>query len=180
MSCSLVREKTPPRQETVHWKPPRSLQLCGRHRGASPPTDRKPAGWTRHRAGSNPHAAINWIAFHDPAKFFSTLLARNFRHQWHSHFWLYAASFHSSLMKFEIRIAGKNRTVELTHTADRRQISLDGQPTNADAMEIAPNIFSILLNGQSHEIRITPQPDGRLTLQTANHEFTAEVADPRA
>jgi biotin carboxyl carrier protein len=83
-------------------------------------------------------------------------------------------------MKIEIRIAGKNRTVELTHTADRRQISLDGQPTNADAMEIAPNIFSILLNGQSHEIRITPQPDGRLTLQTANHEFTAEVADPRA
>jgi biotin carboxyl carrier protein len=83
-------------------------------------------------------------------------------------------------MKFEIRIAGKNRTVELTHTADRRQISLDGQPTNADAMEIAPNIFSILLNGQSHEIRITPQPDGKLTLQTANHAFTAEVVDPRA
>jgi hypothetical protein len=32
----------------------------------------------------------------------------------------------------------------------------------------------------SHEIRITPQPDGKLTLQTANHEFTAEVVDPRA
>ena len=83
-------------------------------------------------------------------------------------------------MKFEIRIAGKNRTVELTHTADRRQISLDGQPTNADAVEISPNIFSVLLNGQSHEIRVTLQTDGTLTLQSADHEFAAEVIDPRA
>jgi biotin carboxyl carrier protein len=83
-------------------------------------------------------------------------------------------------MKFEIHIAGKNCTVELTRAADRWQISLDGQLTNADAVEISPNIFSILLNGQSHEIRITPQPDGTLTLQSADHEFAAEVVDPRA
>jgi len=83
-------------------------------------------------------------------------------------------------MNFEIHIAGKDRSVDLTRTADRWQVSLDGQPTNADAIEIAPNIFSILLNGQSHEIRITPQSDGTLTLQTADHEFTAEIVDPRA
>jgi biotin carboxyl carrier protein len=83
-------------------------------------------------------------------------------------------------MKFEIQIAGKTRTVELQRTTDRWQISLDGTHANADAIEIAPNIFSILLNGESHEIRITPQPDGMLALQTAHHEFFAEVADPRA
>jgi biotin carboxyl carrier protein len=83
-------------------------------------------------------------------------------------------------MKFEIQIANKTRTVELRRETDRWQVYLDGNPANADAIEIAPNTFSILLNGQSHEIQITPQPDGALTLQTAHHEFTAEVADPRA
>jgi biotin carboxyl carrier protein len=83
-------------------------------------------------------------------------------------------------MKFEVRIDSRAYTVELTRSADRWQISLDGKAVDADAIEIAPNIFSILLNGKSHEIRITPTPAGPLTLQTAHHEFTAEVIDPRA
>jgi biotin carboxyl carrier protein len=83
-------------------------------------------------------------------------------------------------MKFDVQISGKTRTVELKRNADRWRISLDGQPIDADAIEIAPNIFSILLNGKSYEIRITPSPDGTLTLQMGRHEFTAEVIDPRA
>ena len=83
-------------------------------------------------------------------------------------------------MKLEVVIAGKTRTVELIREDGRWQVSLDGQPRKADAVEIAPNIFSILLDGQSHEIRVAPQTDGRLTLQSGDHEFTAEVNDPRA
>ena len=83
-------------------------------------------------------------------------------------------------MKFEVRIDSRKCTVELMREAGRWQISLDGKAVDADALEIAPNIFSILLNGESHEIRITPTPAGPLTLQTAHHEFTAEVIDPRA
>ena len=83
-------------------------------------------------------------------------------------------------MKFEIRIAGKSRTVELHRDADRWQIALDGAATDADATEIAPGIFSILLNGASHEVRVAPNPDGSLTIQDGPHEFKAEVADPRA
>jgi biotin carboxyl carrier protein len=83
-------------------------------------------------------------------------------------------------MKFDIRIGGKTRTIELTRNSESWSISADGSPLNADAVEIAPNIFSILLNGQSHEIRITPQPGGTLALQTGHQEFSAEVIDPRA
>lgn len=83
-------------------------------------------------------------------------------------------------MKFNVVIAGKTRCVELTRERERLHISVDGRPSNADAVELASNIFSILLNGQSHEIRVTPQPDGSLTLQSADHEFSAEVVDPRA
>ena len=84
-------------------------------------------------------------------------------------------------MKFNVVIAGKTRvSIKLTRERERLHISVDGRPSNADAVELASNIFSILLNGQSHEIRVTPQPDGSLTLQSADHEFSAEVVDPRA
>jgi biotin carboxyl carrier protein len=83
-------------------------------------------------------------------------------------------------MKFDVRIAGATRIVELERHADHWRIALDGQPLDADAVEIAPNTFSILLRGQSHEIRVTPAPNGTLTLQTGLEEFTAEVLDPRA
>src|SRR5882724_1577132 len=83
-------------------------------------------------------------------------------------------------MKFEVCIDGRARTVELIRDADRWQISKDGRAVYADAVEIAPGIFSILLNGKSYEVRATPNPTGVLTLQTAHQEFTAEIIDPRA
>jgi biotin carboxyl carrier protein len=83
-------------------------------------------------------------------------------------------------MKYEIRIAGKTRTVELHRDANRWQIALDGAAIDADAIEIAPGIFSVLFNGESHEVRIAPNPDGSLTIQDGPNEFKAEVADPRS
>ena len=87
-------------------------------------------------------------------------------------------------MKFEIQLTGpsgkKTRIVELERGAGDWRATLDGQRVEADAVEIAPHTISILLHGESHEIRIVPQPDGTLKLQTGLHEFTAEVNDPRA
>jgi biotin carboxyl carrier protein len=83
-------------------------------------------------------------------------------------------------MKYEILIANKSRIVELQRDGARWQISLDGAATDADAIEVAPGIFSILLNGESHEIRVAPNADGTLTIQDGPNEFKAEVADPRS
>jgi biotin carboxyl carrier protein len=83
-------------------------------------------------------------------------------------------------VRLDIRISGQTRTVELERNAKGWRISLDGHAVDADAIEIAHNIFSLLIDGQAHEIRVTPAPDGKLTLQTGHHEFTAEVIDPRA
>jgi biotin carboxyl carrier protein len=83
-------------------------------------------------------------------------------------------------MKYEVRIAGKTRGIELHRDGARWLIALDGAETNADAAEIAPGIFSILLDGVSHEVRVAPNSDGTLTLQDGPNDFKAEVADPRA
>jgi biotin carboxyl carrier protein len=87
-------------------------------------------------------------------------------------------------MKFEVQLTGPSgkalRVVELEREGERWKITLDGQAVAADAAEIAPNTLSLLLEGQSYEIRVTPSPDGALKLQTGLQEFTAEVVDPRA
>jgi biotin carboxyl carrier protein len=87
-------------------------------------------------------------------------------------------------MKFEVRLTGsigrQLRTVELERDGDRWKITMNGQPINAHAVEIDPNTFSLLLEGQSYEVRVTPSPDGVLKLQNRLWEFSAEVADPRA
>ena len=83
-------------------------------------------------------------------------------------------------MKFEVRIDGRASIVELARDGDHWRISIDDRVVDADAVEIAPGIFSILLSGKSYEVRATPNPAGTLTLQTAHQEFVAEVIDPRA
>jgi len=83
-------------------------------------------------------------------------------------------------MKFDVQIAGTTRTVELHRDSHRWKISLDGTPLDADAVEISPNVLSVLLNGESYEVHLAAANDGKLTLQTRHHDFIADVVDPRA
>jgi biotin carboxyl carrier protein len=83
-------------------------------------------------------------------------------------------------MKLEIVIGKKSRIVELERDSQRWRAKLDGQPVEADVVEIAPHVLSVLLHGESHEVRVATQPDGTLKLQTGLQEFSAEIVDPRA
>jgi biotin carboxyl carrier protein len=87
-------------------------------------------------------------------------------------------------MKYEVQLASsseeKTRVIELERDGAAWRVKLDGRPVAVDAVEIAPNTLSILLDGQSFEINVTPSPDGKLKLQTGSREFIAEVIDPRA
>ena len=64
-------------------------------------------------------------------------------------------------MKYEVLLGEKRRVVEIAQDNGAWTVSLDGRPLDADAAEVAPNTFSVLLNGDSHQIRIAPRPDGR-------------------
>ncbi len=83
-------------------------------------------------------------------------------------------------MKYEVLLGGKTRVVELAPQNGEWKISLDGNAVDANAVEVAPNTFSVLLNGESHQIRIAPRPDGSLTLHTGLAEYHAEVNDTRS
>lgn len=80
----------------------------------------------------------------------------------------------------EVRIGNHTRVIELLRDADGWRIQVDGRTVDADIAEISPQVLSILLAGQSYEVRVTPSRDATLTLHAANREFSAEVFDPRA
>ncbi len=88
-------------------------------------------------------------------------------------------------MRYEVRLTSfscgeKKRVIELERDTAGWRVTLDGRPMAVDAVQIAPNILSLLLDGQSFEISVTPAAEGQLKIQTGAHEFTAEGIDPRA
>ena len=87
-------------------------------------------------------------------------------------------------MKFEVQLTSlagtRTHTVELERVGDQWRIILNGEQFDADVAEIAPNTLSILIRGESHEIRVARSSEGRLKIQTGLREFTAEVTDQRS
>ncbi len=81
-------------------------------------------------------------------------------------------------MKLEIEIGGRRRSVELEREGARVRCRIDGRAVEADAVEVGPGAYSILLGGQSFEVRGTPSHDG-LHIDSAGREFVARVADLR-
>jgi len=86
-------------------------------------------------------------------------------------------------MKHEIQLTGstgtETRVVELRREGTTWRAAIDGNPLEADAVEVAPHTFSILLDGKSYEVRVTPMADGSLKIQSAHAELSAQVLDPR-
>lgn len=82
-------------------------------------------------------------------------------------------------MKLEIHLGGQARIVELSRSEGRLACAIDGQSIDADAVEIAPGIFSILLDGCSFEVRVDAHAGG-LRIHTGHREFPVTVLDPRS
>jgi biotin carboxyl carrier protein len=87
-------------------------------------------------------------------------------------------------MRFEVQlesVGGKlRRVVELEREGEGYRILVDGKKLDADVAQISASTISILLDGQSYVVHVTPMLEGRVKLQTGPHEYTAEVMDPRA
>ena len=82
-------------------------------------------------------------------------------------------------MKFTIELDGSKRTVELTRVNGRFNCRIDGAALEADAIEIAPDLYSILIGGESFEVRVEPM-QGSLRVYVAGQEYSATFHDSRA
>jgi len=81
----------------------------------------------------------------------------------------------------EIEIAGRAHSVDLVCVGGRMRYVLDGQTVEADAVEVEPGIYSILMDGISFEVHVEllAGPGGGLRVVAGRREFSADIRDPR-
>jgi biotin carboxyl carrier protein len=82
------------------------------------------------------------------------------------------------MLKLQIAIDGKKRRVEMTQAGERLVWTIDGQRLEADATEMSPGIYSILINGTSYEVRMERFAT-ELRATTGGREFKILIADER-
>jgi biotin carboxyl carrier protein len=82
-------------------------------------------------------------------------------------------------MKIKITIQGRQRTVESTSPGERPRWAIDGHEIEADAIEVSPGIFSVIISGESFEARVEGK-DSNLRVITNGKEYTAAIENPRA
>jgi biotin carboxyl carrier protein len=83
-------------------------------------------------------------------------------------------------MKLPIEFNGRMREVELhgAGSGGRWRCVIDGREIEADASEINPGVFSILIGGKAFEARVEPFA-GKLRVHVDGKEYVAAVHDPR-
>lgn len=83
-------------------------------------------------------------------------------------------------MKWEVRIGTRVRQIEVRQIGPRQFAVIGENSTDhVDAVEVAPNTYSILLDGRAFEAVVVPAKNG-LLVRCNGREFMAAVSDPRA
>lgn len=85
-------------------------------------------------------------------------------------------------MKVGIELGGKPHTVELLYVGERVRCHVDGRVLEADAFEVAPHVYSVLIAGESFEVRVEPRGEAGaagLRVTVGDRELSVEVQDPR-
>jgi biotin carboxyl carrier protein len=79
---------------------------------------------------------------------------------------------------FDIELAGTKHRIENTQSGEREGWRIDGREVVADAVEIAPGVYSLLIGGQAIEVRVEKFA-GKLRVAVGGREYEASVRDPR-
>ena len=81
-------------------------------------------------------------------------------------------------MKLKVKIGGTTREVDVAREGGRLRWRLDGCVIEVDAVEVAAETYSILLEGRALEVRVQEDLEG-LRIVAGGEEFTAAIIDPR-
>src|ERR1700678_4795408 len=82
-------------------------------------------------------------------------------------------------MKIDVTLQDRKHTVELTHPGERPRWKIDGRELEADALEISPGIYSVIIAGKSFEVQVHEITTGP-RVGANGYEYSAAVENPRA
>lgn len=81
-------------------------------------------------------------------------------------------------MNLQLKINKRLKHLKITFNGSRPQFSLNGQGVAADIVEIGPDTFSVLLDGEVFRVRVSPLNAG-IRIEVGELEFLAELQDSR-
>lgn len=81
-------------------------------------------------------------------------------------------------MKLELRIGDRARNIEIERHGAQFHFCIDGRFVAADVMQVQPEVYSVLIDGEAFEARIDYGASG-LRVQIDGREFPITIADPR-
>jgi biotin carboxyl carrier protein len=65
------------------------------------------------------------------------------------------------------------------HSGERARWTIDGSELDADAVEVSPGIYSILIGGKLLEARVETKGDSQLRVTVASREYEATIRNSR-
>lgn len=81
-------------------------------------------------------------------------------------------------MKLQVELGGQPHTIEIAQEQGKLTFAIDDMPIAADAVEVAPGIYSLLIANRSYEVRVEPFASD-LRVAIGHCEFITRVRDPR-
>ena len=80
-------------------------------------------------------------------------------------------------MKLDVTLDAKHYAVDVSIEANRVRGTIDGNAFDADAVDVSPGIYSVMIQGCAFEIRVERRAEG-LQINTQGREYSAAVRDP--
>jgi biotin carboxyl carrier protein len=81
-------------------------------------------------------------------------------------------------MRFQVTVGAQTRSVELRRSGGGWQCSVDGRPRAVDVAEVAPGLFSLLVEGRSFTVSVERSGDS-YRAHTRSTDLIAAVENPR-
>lgn len=82
-------------------------------------------------------------------------------------------------MKVQVPTLGLERSIEIEWTGPNKFRVRGNEGEQIDALEVAPQTYSVIINGHAFEAVVIPAAEGVL-VRCGEREFPATVLDPRA
>jgi biotin carboxyl carrier protein len=73
----------------------------------------------------------------------------------------------------------KFQSIDVTREGNRLQVALDGRVIEGEAVQVAKETYSVLVEGRAFEVRVEAVAGG-MRVYAGTREFSVQIADPRA